>query len=526
VSERLRESRGTTRREFLKRGGFVAGAAFGVTGLTGGLFGCSQAPTAESVGEQAWDKEAEVVIVGGGGTGLAAAAEAALLGNQGILVIEKASDSGGCTRMSGGLVQAAGTALQKELSPFQDDTPEKHFEYWRLAGEGNIDEELIRDLANSAPGQVAWLEERGIKYIEIHGVAQIPYIPEEYMAWRLHAAVPPAEGTGGVVHTDALRKTCDDQGVEFLFDTAGKELVVDAEHGVIGVIAEGNGNTLRIKAKRGVLLATSSMDHNEDLAKAMNPQLWFDIQNDLLRTPATNTGDGILMAMKAGAALAGPGGTMSVMVNCAGVEATAPRPPQLLINGAGRRFVCESATYAYASRAIFQETKRLGHPCFLVFGDSATKPPAEGSWTNPENLQKALDAGSLKTVNNIEELALALDVDAGNLRTTFDEWNNDISAYGQDRAFNRDSGLVPIDAPYYYQECTFNDLGGTGGVKINVDAQVIDTKGNPIPRLFAGGLTAGGWIGGYYPGSGTAVLGTVHWGRKAANSILALEPWD
>ena len=56
---------------------------------------------------------------------------------------------------------------------------------------------------------------------------------------------------------------------------------------------------------------------------------------------------------------------------------------------------------------------------------------------------------------------------------------------------------------------------------INVNTEVIDVNGNVIPHLYAAGLNAGGWIGPYYPGSGTAVIGTAHWGRKAGAKAAA-----
>ncbi|MGI6215842.1 MAG: FAD-binding protein, partial [Christensenellales bacterium] len=71
-----------------------------------------------------------------------------------------------------------------------------------------------------------------------------------------------------------------------------------------------------------------------------------------------------------------------------------------------------------------------------------------------------------------------------------------------------------------YKNMPYN-LGAIGGLKINKEAEVIDTNGNAIPGLYAGGLNAGGWIGPYYPGSGTAIIGTIHWGRKAGANAAA-----
>ena len=50
---------------------------------------------------------------------------------------------------------------------------------------------------------------------------------------------------------------------------------------------------------------------------------------------------------------------------------------------------------------------------------------------------------------------------------------------------------------------------------------VSETMETTVPHLYAAGLNAGGWIGPYYPGSGTAIIGTVHWGRKAGAKAAA-----
>ena len=129
-------SKDLTRRSFLK--GAAAGAA-GVAAL-----GVLNLP-AMAREEPAWDQEADVVIVGSGGTGVAAAAAAAESGAS-ALILEKAGVAGGTTNFSGGVMQAAGTQVQKELTAYQDDTPEKHAQLWIKAGEGLVDEELVRDL--------------------------------------------------------------------------------------------------------------------------------------------------------------------------------------------------------------------------------------------------------------------------------------------------------------------------------------------------------------------------------------------
>ena len=56
---------------------------------------------------------------------------------------------------------------------------------------------------------------------------------------------------------------------------------------------------------------------------------------------------------------------------------------------------------------------------------------------------------------------------------------------------------------------------------INTDSQVINSFGQPIKGLYAAGLNAGGWVTGYYPGTGTAIAGIIHQGRKAGKHLAA-----
>jgi len=59
------------------------------------------------------------------------------------------------------------------------------------------------------------------------------------------------------------------------------------------------------------------------------------------------------------------------------------------------------------------------------------------------------------------------------------------------------------------------NLGSCGGLRIDPECRVIDATGEPIAGLFAAGMVAGGFIGPYYPGSGTAIAATVVFGRIA-----------
>ncbi|NLX97054.1 MAG: FAD-dependent oxidoreductase, partial [Rhodopirellula sp.] len=74
-------SQGFSRRGFLGGALATGGAAAAATVLGG----CQQAPQSPNVPSK-WDKEADVVVVGGGGTGCAAAMSAAEAGAKVILL--------------------------------------------------------------------------------------------------------------------------------------------------------------------------------------------------------------------------------------------------------------------------------------------------------------------------------------------------------------------------------------------------------------------------------------------------------
>ncbi|ASY53582.1 hypothetical protein N506_0510 [Lactobacillus gasseri DSM 14869] len=115
-----------------------------------------------------------------------------------------------------------------------------------------------------------------------------------------------------------------------------------------------------------------------------------------------------------------------------------------------------------------------------------------------------------------------IDVPVNNLVNSVNTWNRN-AAKGIDPEYDRTMGVKPFSGPYYAYKNTPGNLGAIGGLKINKKCNVLDIYQQPITGLYAAGLNAGGWIGSYYPGSGTAVGGVIHQGRRAAKSILGLE---
>ena len=79
------------------------------------------------------------------------------------------------------------------------------------------------------------------------------------------------------------------------------------------------------------------------------------------------------------------------------------------------------------------------------------------------------------------------------MRITVEEYNT-FCANGKDPAYGRDAEtMTPIEnGPFYLAMDREVITGCWGGVKINANAEVLDTEGNAIPGLYASGECAGG----------------------------------
>lgn len=508
------------RRTFL-RGTLIAGAAAASTSLLG-------ACTPAQADQVKWDEETDIVVIGGGGAGLAAAVEAAETGQAKVIVLEKGLAVGGSTSISGGVIQAAGTSYQKEYAQVDSDTPAKHAECWLKEGEGLNDADLTTLLASQAPEAIEWMKAHGVDYVSVYGVSRLPMVADDLNVARIH--VPAGKGTKaqsgtGTVHIAALNDSAVKAGVDIRLETPVTALVMDGKT-VAGVKAEIDGEEKYIRAKRGVVIATGGIDQNKEMARRFAPQQYWELETGACACAPTNTGDGLVLGMSVGADLTGLGGTIGVpaiTMGAATLNQEVPEVPGIWVNKFGQRFVDEASHYAYAMRAVFNQDE---HIAWAIFDESVRKLGGAvlggiwGPWS--DDLSAELESGRVIVGETVEDLAGKIGVNGSQLAATLNKWNEDMANGGEDTIFGKSEGKVAMDtAPFYAVKVTSVNLGNVGGLRINSKAEVIDVFGNPIPHLYAGGMAAGGFIGPYYPGSGTAVLATVVFGRIAGASAAA-----
>lgn len=524
---------GCTRRSFLKGATVFAAsaAALSLEGCAPEAAGQNPEALAATGVPESWDKEVDVVVVGGGGTGLAAGVGASDVGAE-VLVLEKTGSVGGSTALSGGCFQAAGTSLQK-ASGIDDDTPEMLAQCVISGGEGYVDEELIHTMTAGLPAVFDWFVEMGAQTEPaVVRNGHVPFLEEAGLERaRGHEYLGGMLGDNrGKGWTDTLAARLEERGVEVMLNMPVTALYRDGEKGVVGVRAGEGSDAIDIKARKGVVLGTAGIDAGEDLAEKYC--LWqYKIlrnENSSITSCPGNTGDGIRMGLEIGAAWQGPGIPISGRNSMIGLGIyDGDGYPCIIVNRRGKRIACEDANYGYFESAAWQSEQTLGGAPYLIM-DSKGAAEAAKAEEHPfaAGVPPMLEQGS--KADSVEKLAEMLGIPQENLTSTVDEWNRNIEKTGADPVYGRNCGLVTIDEPPFYGVLLEQNAsnGCLGGLKIDTSGRVLDTNGEAIPHLYAGGLNAGGWMGRVYPGSGMCLAGAFYWGKTSGENAAREASWE
>ena len=188
----------------VSRRGFIKGAAVGrgTIALTGIAAVQSQAAPVP----KKWDMVADVVVVGFGGAGACAALERP--GPALPCCSLKNGGSRGSTTLSGGIVYAAGTKLQK--SEGIEDTPEAMYKYLMARGQGRAVSELVKVASEMSSQNVDWLEGMGAVFTkELLAMSGMETEPEYKIVTTPQKRGHRVKGTGSAlfrVLADAVKK--------------------------------------------------------------------------------------------------------------------------------------------------------------------------------------------------------------------------------------------------------------------------------------------------------------------------------
>ena len=502
--------------------------------------------------------ETEVLVVGCGTGGIIATMTAAEEGAK-VLVIEKRETPTGIREDIGSINSRLQLESFAEYPEFEIDKTEALHDILRYAG-GYVDSNLIKVWMDNSGELVDWLtdlmESTGDWYMSLEGgVGQ----PEFYKAYATgHSPHKTAQGTEkGVTTTSTFRDFCDKTGnVDWRFQTSLIKLEQDTGGKVTGVIAQDatDGHYLRVKASKGVIMATGGYATNTEMMLALQPHTMKMKAN--VPIGSTDDGSGIKAMLWAGADF-DPTHASMMFNRCsvkpdetAGYKTNGKwywfgEQPFLKVNLRGERFCNESGPYEHMLHSMYMQP---GHTYCDIF-DSNCKKYAEqfdevgccrlfkfpngaesnmpfdyvwGQMTEGENSHLAL--GYLQKADTLDELAEKLNIPADKFKESVYRYNV-MCAKGVDEDYGKpEHRLTPVDTPPFYgiRTCAWH-LTTLNGCRINTDMQVIREDGTPIEGLYATGDCSGGFFAQTYPNlfTGLACGRTMTFGRRAAKKVCA-----
>ncbi len=449
---------------------------------------------------------AELVIIGGGGAGLAAAAAAAERGLKGIIVLEKRGSLGGNTARATGLFACESpTQARNKIIADKDDLFKRAMQW---AHWSRVNPRIFRTFLNKSGDTIRWLESKGLEF------DVIAFFPNQNPRVE-HVAT----GKGAQV-TDVLADTARNLGVEILLHSGGKKILRDSKGRVTGLIAtRENGDEFEISA-RSVIIATGGFGGNTGLLKKYCPLYYEGMP--LRGFPLT--GDGLLMAEEAGAAIddfvtmikEGP----RIELNSWPLRGLERDPVTLWVNKRGERFVDESigAHPFEGVNAIIRQPERT---CYSIIDNSVMKKMAEKIPDLEQNFKIEAGRDRVKISGSLDEIARWIGAEPATLNATVAEYNT-FCQQGYDAVFAKDSrNLLPLrEAPYYAMKGMPTLLDTIGGIKINEHMEIIDNDEKPIPGFYAAGVATGGWESEAYCSdlSGSAFGYAINSGRIAGEN--------
>jgi len=449
----------------------------------------------------------DLLVVGGGLAGYCAALEAAEAGAE-VLLMEKECKIGGATVLSGGSFAFADTPLQREQGIA--DSPERLFRDLCEVGGHVNDETLVRAYVDHQRQTHDWLAARGVRF-------------ERLFAASGHS-VPRGHSRNAHEVLDIVAKRARATGrVTTRLHTAARRLL-RAEMGgrVTGVRGDSHGRAFTIEARHGVVLTTGGFSRNERLLQLFAPR---QAGAQRMGGPG-NTGDGLLMAWRLGAAFRDVGYIKGTFGNhpSAGPEDHFLLFPVyaggIAVNAHGRRFVDESLSYKLMGDACLEQPGCIGWQIF-------DKPILERGQAGIPSMDFRADlaAGRVVQAETLAELGASIGVDPGALSDTVARYNDGV-ALGVDAEFGRRhqcnayGDLVPIaTSPYYAFASKSVVLATYCGLAVDAGTRVQDVFGEPIPGLYAAGGVIGGFHGKTYM-TGTANGKAAIFGRIAARTAL------
>jgi succinate dehydrogenase/fumarate reductase flavoprotein subunit len=521
-------------------------------------------------GPRTWGMETDVLVVGHGYAGAVSAINVHDHGAE-ALVLEKESHPAGCSPAAGG-----------DIGCIIGDVDEA-FTYFKALCGGRTPDDVIRVFCEGARRIPAYLRKlakvdgatisgpRALGGVfdlpgrEAYGLCEVKGVPGfRGFPWY------PGPATNGTSLMKLLMDNLEARKVPVLFSTSAKELITDGTGTVTGVVALHKKRTIAIKARKAVILACGGFEQSEELRRQ-----FFQGARFVSMCHPSNTGDGIRMAQKVGAALwhmwhvhGSYGFSFPELGEIAvrhgqgygpyGRYGREVKMVWIVVDKLGRRYMNEyppmPADLAHRPMELFNgnlllrpqykagATGYAGIPSWLIFDEQGRQAKPLGTnrltwntyrWSKDNSAE--IKKGWILKAGTLKELASKIRKDPDNdglmdeerLKKTIARWNEIVAAGKIDPDFFRgpDSMFGPIASPPFYAVKVWPLISNTqGGPVHNALQQVLDPFGKAIPRLYAVG-ELGSMFGHIYETMGN-IAECITSGRIAGKNAAKERPWD
>lgn len=455
----------------------------------------------------------DIVVVGAGGSGTAAALTAIEAGAK-VVILEKTGKVGGMSVLSTGFI-APESKAQKEAG--STVTVKQLFDEFVNYNYGTANNLLVKTILEKAGETADWLIEHGYK------------------------VKPSPNGvtldTGkGQDKIDNLYKNyiLKDPNSKLLLRTRAEELIFDENNKIIGVRArKQDGTTVNVYAD-AVIIATGGFGGNKEMLKEYthSDRYWLSGLH-------ASSGDGIKMALSAGAALS-PELFPHITEFAANADVDYNDYYYKYLNYAGllqldtngRRFMNEEWCLTQPLAKGAASIRTVGS--FWVVFDQKTydiikEKGLSGLFTEEQvdylikehnwrsraldpfgelmeiEFNRANEVGAAYKADTLEELGKKCGFNMEEYMAQMERYLSYIEK-GVDEEFNKDPMfLIPIEeGPFYAVRMEPAIFGTLGGIRVDEKMRVLDENLKPIEGLYAAGQDAGGMYGyPYYETPGT-----------------------
>ena len=448
-------------------------------------------------------QDIDILVIGAGACGLAAAIAGHDAGAS-VAIVEKRDRPGGNSSLSTGSIPGAGTRYQRAAGI--EDSPARLLEdLRRLAGATDCPE-LVQRLAEQSAPTVEWL----VDTVGARLSLVTAYKHVGHSVARLHAPI----SRRGQDLVDDLLAAVAKRGIALALGNGVDHLITEGGAVVGAQLRTQSGEAASTGAAK-TILAVNGYAGNPTLVQRFCPEIAGAPYFGALGS----TGEAVLWGEALGAAFSNIGAYQGYAAVCDPhgtlLSWTTIEKGGIIVNSAGQRFGDESVGYSGFTPKVMAQTA----PRYAIFDQKMYDVAAL-----EEEFTELAQRGGFKAAATPKALARLLGIDPAAFAATIAEAQRAAGGECRDEFGRRDFGLGTLDQRLYACRIVPGLFHTQGGLAVDPDGRVLDTKARPIPNLFAGGGASGGLsgrsgAGGYASGNG--LLSAIALGRLAGLAAAA-----